>query len=571
MAAPSVNPSGPAAVHLMVQVWGDFYTGLLIDWCIPALLSRRNLPALAALLPCRFDIYTTEGDERRIRSAPIIGTLGRFAAIRFVRIDPASADDKYAMMTNCNIAGLREAAAANAAIVFLVPDTIWSDGTLETVANAIRAGKRMVMQTGVRITADTAWPELQERFAADADGVRTAPSRDLVRIAFDHMHPYFRGWFWDAAAFNRNPAISFWRVNTHGLIARCFHLHPLMLYAQRPVFDFVSTLDDDLPVLAVPNYEQVYVVEDSDEIFHIDLSEAGALGAGRVLEAGPSASYLATWARFSANVYHRRFSEHTVRFHTDPFGPEWDDVQRHSDAIMRAVHLRLRLWSAAVRVVEVVFGITRHAVIDRAAATRLGWDAMPAAPRWWRVAVGAMRRWGVVGPADALDARRRNAYVQVAQYVFGVNVACRGLGLDMRAYKRAHKIGRAPLWEPAMRGYVLRPSLSGLRSLATARAADGIAVLERRLRHARRALERGVARTAKAVRKGVRRTSREVTVTRGRLHNHIGATRKAFVRAGRRVRRSTAAVPRAARRYLARASVRMRRGSSSPSGPSTPC
>jgi hypothetical protein len=171
----------PSIVHLVVQVWGEIYTGLLIDLCIPALLSPGNLPALAALLPCRFDIYTTDRDEAQIRRAPILLELERFAKVRYIRLEIETSQNKYAVMTECNIRALREASSCDAAIVFLVPDTIWSDGTLETVARALAAGKRAVMQTGVRVIADTAVPAIVAACPPDERGILTVPARMLVR------------------------------------------------------------------------------------------------------------------------------------------------------------------------------------------------------------------------------------------------------------------------------------------------------------------------------------------------------------------------------------------------------
>jgi hypothetical protein len=496
-------------VHLVLQVWGTFYTDALVDFCIPALLSPRNLPALAGHFPCRFVIYTTPDDERTLRAAPILRRLEEVAEVRFVTIDWGRAENKYAAMTECNVRGLREAAASSAAVVFLVPDTVWSDGTLATVAAALNAGKRAVMQAGVRVEADSAIPALRRQFPAGATGVITATPRELVRIALDHMHPYFRTWFWDAPAFNRNSAYTFWRFDG-GVVARCFHLHPLMLYCERPVFDFVSTLDDDLPILALPDFESLYIVQDSDEVFHIDLAHRDLLISFKTLPEGPSAAYLSEWARFRGNLYHRRFAQYPIRFHAGPLGRDWKTQERKSNAVYRRVRLRILLPGVRLRLLERLFAVPRTAVVDRAAATRLSWESMPPAPGWWRWMTTALSAAGATRVSASLDRRRRDIYSEVAQYIFGINVAGRALDLDVAAIKRARR-GRkqAPPPRPrrrhrraAWRTPRFRPAAARLRK----RLAHTPSQLDRQLRLARKAARRIMSRLPRRAARSTRRS-----------------------------------------------------------------
>jgi hypothetical protein len=512
------RPAVPAAVHLMVQVWGDFYTGTLIDFCIPALLSSRNLPALAAMVPCRFDIYTTPIDEARIRSAPILRRLVRFADVRFFRLEIDASRDKYALMTACNIQALREAWTHSAAVVFLVPDTIWSDGTLETIARALAAGKRAVMQTGVRVVADTAIPALLARCKPDENGALTVPPRELVRIAFDHMHPFFRTWFWDEPEFNRNPAHSYWRVNEYGLIARCFHLHPLMIYCDRPVFDFVSTLDDDLPVVALPDFSAFYIVDDSDEIFHIDLAHRDILPTFRTLPGGPTPDYLAEWARFTANVHHRRFADHPIRFHAEPFDSRWSVRERDSERVIASVRRQLAKGRMPLRLMSLVLGVDAAAVVDRAAARRLGWDSCPPTPWWWTAATAVGRR-ASDGLAERMQQYRADVFVRVVQDVFGINVAAKALALDVKAFRRVRFDRFKPVAEQRQRRRPAPPNLGtrvvhlSVAQLKALRRTMHVAAAEKRhlvkrIARARRRAAHRVESLRKSLRRRMRGASR---------------------------------------------------------------
>ena len=43
-----------AAVTLLLPVWGYRFVSQFLEFCLPTLLARGNIPAIAAALPCRF-------------------------------------------------------------------------------------------------------------------------------------------------------------------------------------------------------------------------------------------------------------------------------------------------------------------------------------------------------------------------------------------------------------------------------------------------------------------------------------------------------------------------------------
>ncbi|MBM3777153.1 MAG: hypothetical protein FJW23_02795 [Acidimicrobiia bacterium] len=418
----------PVGVHLTLQVWGEAYTSLLLQHCLPALLSPGNLPALAARFPCRLHVYTTARDEARIRSAALFSELDRLATVAFHRVEWDAVDDKYAALTSCNVRALGEAGAAGAPIVFLAPDTIWADGSLAAVARALEAGRRAVMQTGIRVVAGTALPVMRERFRPDERGVVVVPPRDLVRIALDHMHAYYRGWFWDAERFNRNPAQCYWRVGDEGLVARCFHLHPLMLYPEHPIASFVSTLDDDLPLQAIGRYESIHVVEDSDEVFHVDLADDTWRGGYKELPGGSSAAHLARWALIRTNLYHRRFLTHRIRIHDRACSPAWGAVEAASDVVVRDVGRRLAWHAIGPRARAALFGLTRRRLVEVLLRHRPGTPlVVPDRPWWWRPARRGIS-WFGADAAARLERARTSAIDAALGALFGINLAARAQG-----------------------------------------------------------------------------------------------------------------------------------------------
>jgi hypothetical protein len=406
----------PAAFYLILQVWGEAYTRTLLDYALPALLSPGNIPALAASAPTILKLYTTDPDLARIKASPSFSLLETYVTVQYHSLDTTPDRDKYAAMTAIHREVVRDAFDANAALIWLLPDTIWSDGSLRVVAAQAAVGKRMVMQAGVRILKTTALPAIDAIFAGQP-AVAVAP-RQLVKLALDHMHPYNRAWFWDAPSFNRNPANVYWRVGESGVLIRAFHLHPLMMFPERRVHDFVSTCDDDLPLTACPSREGIYVATDSDEIFHVDLAGDDWREKILMLDRRPSAAYLATWAYGGSNLHHRWMIQSRIRVHGDPLDERWAPVERESDRIIA----RIRWWLAARHVSAALLGFlagqSRRRILE-GARRKLGWELLPPRKAWFALP----------------ETFRRFAFRHTLYVLYGKNVTVRALGLDVQMAK----------------------------------------------------------------------------------------------------------------------------------------
>ncbi len=425
-----LEKSGPAAYHLIMQVWGELYTRLLTDVCLPALLAPGNIPALAADRPTVFRIFTTEPDMARFRASPAYAELLRYATVEFNSLDAAPDGDKYAAMTDIHRHIVRDAADRNLALIWLVPDSIWADGSLQTVVRAVAAGKRAVMQSAVKVNRSMALPYFEERLAGQP--AVAVGAREIVQVALDHMHRHYRAWFWDAPKFSRNPANVYWRVDDTGFVLRGFHLHPLMLHPERAVTDFISTFDDDLPLLACPSFEHIYVAADSDEAFHVDLADED-WSPEELAVPRRSAYNIAMWAAGATNLHHRRLLQSRIRVHAGAMDePAWQAVELQSDAVVRRVRRWLALWAACARPLEWVFGLSRTELLDTAAAEGLSPRMHPQPPAWYSALVSGARALHLTRTEKALTGVHWFAVRHTLFAVFGKNVVRKGLHLERR-------------------------------------------------------------------------------------------------------------------------------------------
>ena len=298
-----------------MPVWGPEYTQLFLDVAIPAQLAEGNLPAFHGDPQSKYIIYTTSVDAETIRSSPTFRQLTGIIPTVIECMDeainaPKAVHDKA---SECFRRGISAADEIGAAIIFLCPDLVFADGSFATLKERAQAGWDVVGTTGIRTRKHAVSFHLRTQYQIGS-AIKIMP-RDLMRIALEDLHPLADLSWWDEGHSDLLPANLYWRAGSDGIVARCFHLHPLLVLPQKKNAAFFQSADGDYVMAACPDSTRDYVVTDSDEILMIELSDenrniATAMRKGSVADA-------ALFAEQSANCRHRSLFGFTIRMHTD--------------------------------------------------------------------------------------------------------------------------------------------------------------------------------------------------------------------------------------------------------------
>ena len=122
-------------IHLATTLWGDEFTRLYLSLCLPNQLGPGNLPVLAAGASCVYKIYTRSQDADVIAGNPLFQHLSRLMPTELIALnhlfDGVNAGHRgntLLMMSVAHRAAVDAANAADAALMFLPPDQIYSDG-----------------------------------------------------------------------------------------------------------------------------------------------------------------------------------------------------------------------------------------------------------------------------------------------------------------------------------------------------------------------------------------------------------------------------------------------------------
>ena len=263
--------------HFVVPVWGEAYTRLFFEICLPMILTPGNVAALGGRPGNRFVIATTWNDHLAIRNSSHYEKLAQLIEVEFIHIDALiDLANAHAAMSECYAMALRSPSVVpgKTCFVFLTPDSFWTEGTFRRLGEVADSGFKVVMAAGIRTNRERMSEILADRIG-HFPGNPALQTEELVRIALANLHQMSKAHnVLNSRGFlNSWPSHLYWiGEGDMKLIAHCFHLHPLMVLAPESEIAIGSTIDGEfLDNLPYPLDD--YHVFQSD-FFAIELSPA---------------------------------------------------------------------------------------------------------------------------------------------------------------------------------------------------------------------------------------------------------------------------------------------------------
>jgi hypothetical protein len=238
--------------------------------------------------------------------------------------------NKYQTSSDCYRAASRLAALSDAAALFLIPDMVFGDGGIRSIARILDSGYRAVMVMGLRAVKETLVPEVRQRF--EADGRLCAPPRELVALAGRHLHPVMAAHFVDGTSRGFHPSLFCWRVGADGFLVRSFHLHPVAVCPREHGVSFSRTIDDDLVESSSLSAAEVYVIADSDEVLWFEVSDRAY---SYPVQTARTVRSVARWMMGFTTELNRAMLRHSIRIHAGPAdGPAWEEAEERSRLVV---------------------------------------------------------------------------------------------------------------------------------------------------------------------------------------------------------------------------------------------
>ena len=314
---------------VVTAVWGAEHRQLFLDVCVPNQLTRGNLEALPA--GSRYRVFTSADDEGVFRRSAALRRVSELMTVDVVVMPELSFSDRspFTRMTACHIRALTDACDRRSAVIFLCADHLFSVGAFAAIVRHHDTGIRAVMCTGVWVDRDAFLTALAARGAN-----RDLSSREMVAAAIEHLHPCSRFLMFDGMQTTRRPQYVFWEVPGEGILARCFHLHPLMVDPfHRDVLP-EETIDGHFVRRACPDRRDVYVAADSDEFVMFEMTRADDIKIAPV--PGRMSLWTASTMIVHCDSHQESYWTQAIHLHARDMGEAWTAVTHRSNRFATA-------------------------------------------------------------------------------------------------------------------------------------------------------------------------------------------------------------------------------------------
>jgi len=410
--------------HIGVVLWGERFRDDFLDYCLPSLMAPGNVPAISTRQRSKFLIATLPEDWAAMTAASIFQRMARYIEPVFIEIPPCPPGRSGREHMGIGHALVCEQAYREKAYsVHVMPDSMFSDGTLSRAQELVREGVELILTPALRFGAEPFFANLAKVGLVSSAGRHgnseplIISGRQMAEAAINGFHPETLAYDWNSDRFVLNHAAVWWRVSGEdGIVLHSFSWAPVVLdYAAVRNLDTSMmhcwTIDGDFLHRNIGHSTAVHVVTDSDEMFFGSWTPM----ADQIEPPVRTRLLRLQWVRNliresqirrvydgpSADPLKRRMFVQPVRWHGRSLNREWAPVEREAERRLANVlgdtstgatkgrRLALRATTALLGMLEPILCIAIYPVYrvavrrrvrqimrgDRDALRRVGWHA----------------------------------------------------------------------------------------------------------------------------------------------------------------------------------------------------
>ena len=329
------------------NVWGKSYIDNFCNFTLPMQFSSGNLPKIAKEAEVRYVIFTSHEDTDYFSKQKIIIELNKVIEVQIIGLH-ISKKDKYFLISELQNKGMNLAKQEGYDCFFpLYADVLCSDGTLYNAYCKIKKGYGAVVSLGPQtILANMENAIIKSKKYNENKHAIKISSRDLVKLTFENLHPFHAPSFWEKGAFTTTPSMLFFRGKNNSVLAHGFHLHPVAFkLPDDPTLykPFHGTLDENYMSVMFDSSDNVYISQDSDEVFMCSLEalEGGDARAAST-DGDPNIAKVARFAERHTFLLQREFIRVPIRLHsTETIKSDWFEVEKEANLVVERILTRL--------------------------------------------------------------------------------------------------------------------------------------------------------------------------------------------------------------------------------------
>jgi len=337
----STNGLSKRKLILGLVFFGRKHSDLFLDYCLPALLSEANLPAVGHDHDTHLVVITAEEDAAYLKShwsysaaREIVQvhlhylpeTMLRYAQRYWARY-PFIGHIPITMLTNLSTrAAIECGRQLSGDVVSVCPDNIVTNCFLQTLSDLMRGDVSAVCGPGFRVYEQPVL-DIIDSDHRNHDGTISISPREMSKLLMKHIPDPF---FVDSRQFSLFPIYLCWRADDQGFLAHVNHYVPWLIrgeYLSGPLSPNLDPIDGFFVERNLLNKEKILLV-DSPDICAFDvglnpLVKEPLSDRERRLDVMEVADWIRPWL----TPMHERYFRNGIKYRFGDNTDEWEQME----------------------------------------------------------------------------------------------------------------------------------------------------------------------------------------------------------------------------------------------------
>jgi hypothetical protein len=332
--------------------WGARFVDIFLNYTVPILLAKGNIPDTAESFEIHYVIATTQADFENMQSREMFSNLQKYVQVHFVCLPQHLLDyaNEYvkknksgkmipiSILTNAmHYAAIECARLLNIDLVMLYPDHILADSFLTDLLSE-KQNYGAISGVCFRLNYDKGLLE-EVNSHRSSDGILEIDYQELFKLLVDYLPDV--NYVNSTICFTSFPVYVCWKVADQGLIAHVNHFCLWLLSGSEiktPVYPSLDPIDGFFLDRIFKDAQLVGLA--SEKIIGFDLGDNPLIGKADGTDF--DVAKVAEWLKSSLTDLHQKYFEKCMKYSvTGSYdSPEWDKtIAMARSAINRIIML----------------------------------------------------------------------------------------------------------------------------------------------------------------------------------------------------------------------------------------
>ncbi len=307
-------------LQIINVVWGVKYTNTFLELSLPTQFSAGNLRDLS--IRPNYIIYTNEVGKDQIISSSIYQILESSCDVifRITKLSPETCPFK--ILLKCHSDAIAEANKISSPIIFLSPDSVVSTGVFTYCENAVKRKIRLVSICSSRMSLQKYQKYSEEKKKKSSEGIVTWLPQELAVATVHNLHHRAKCLLMSDGKIGTHPSHMYWRIDENNLLAKAYHLHPLLFWPEKhDVYPVTSADGMNFLEKACKNFNKWEVIQNCNDLSLFEISSDDQF----LEDTSVSRDFfsLKFWLKSSVSKAHRYFYKHDIILGDGIEKPDW--------------------------------------------------------------------------------------------------------------------------------------------------------------------------------------------------------------------------------------------------------